>query len=135
MALGALGAADCSGNPLGRQVTGDVNGTMAARVGARNEVMCANAAAAGYDSIKFVRHTCNMMYGQCRDASKPALNYWNIEVVSTRLVGFHPCGSSDGVSPLIRSGWQGSDACSCNNSRAFINCAEVPPAGRVAKQH
>ena len=98
--------------------------------------MCANAAAAGYDSLQFVRHTCGMMYGQCRDASEPALNYFNVEVVATKLVGFHPCGSSDGVSPLIRSGWKGRGACSCNNSQVggFINCAEVPPSGLVTKQ-
>lgn len=37
----------------------------------RNEAMCANASAAGYDSIQFVRHTCKMMYGDCLNESIP----------------------------------------------------------------
>lgn len=107
-----------------------------ASIGARNEVMCANASLAGYDSIQFVRHTCNMMYGQCRNASLPGLNYFNIEIVSTKLVGFHPCATSSGTSPLIRSGWKGGRACTCNTSSSidFLNCKEVVPSGQMKKQ-
>ena len=96
--------------------------------------MCANASLAGYDSIQFVRHTCSMMYGQCRDAAVPGLNYFNVEIVSTKLIGFHSCNTATGSSPLIRSGWKGSRACTCSNSIDFLNCAEIPISGRMRKQ-
>lgn len=102
--------------------------------GARNEAMCESAAAAGYDTIQFVRHTCSMMYGQCRNASEPALDFFNIEIVATRLVGYHACASSTGSSPLIRSGWRGVRPCNCNNSIDFLNCLEVAPSGRATRQ-
>ena len=111
-----------------------VNGTAGrGAIGRRNEAMCANASAAGFDSIQFVRHTCNMMYGQCRNASSAGLNYFNIEVVSTKLVGIHACAIASGESPLIRSGWKGAHTCTCNNSIDFLNCEEVLPSQRATK--
>ncbi|KAL1528808.1 hypothetical protein AB1Y20_010132 [Prymnesium parvum] len=109
-------------------------GTMGVQdLGLRNEAMCANASLAGYDSIQFVRHTCDMMYGQCRNASSLELNFFNVEIVSTKLVGLHSC-TSNGSTPLIRSGWKGARPCTCDNSRSFLNCAEVSASTRVEKQ-
>ena len=58
---------------------------------------------------------------------KAVINY---ELVSTRLVGATACASADGRSPMIRSGWNASKNCTCDNkASAFINCEEVqhPP--------
>ena len=98
---------------------------------ARNEALCANASAAGYDSVQFVRHTCPMMFGDCLDTNNTNLTYFNLEVVSTRLVGIHPCASADGASPLLRTGWprapETSGPCTCdNNASEHLHCAEVP---------
>ena len=97
---------------------------------ARNEAMSANASAAGYDSIQFVRHTCPMMYPACLNTSLPDLTYFNLEVVITSLEGIHPCASASGSSPRLRTGWpqavgQGA-TCTCNNSAGdHLHCAEV----------
>tara|TARA_B100000780_G_scaffold176004_1_gene123308 strand:- start:39 stop:635 length:597 start_codon:yes stop_codon:yes gene_type:complete len=95
----------------------------------RNEAMSANASAAGYDSIQFVRHTCPMMYKGCLNTSLPDLTYFNREVVVTSLQGIHTCASADGSSPLLRTGWPqaGKGAtCTCNNSAGdHLHCAEV----------
>ena len=72
---------------------------------ARNEAMSANASAAGYDSLQFVRHTCPMMYKACLNTSLPDLTYFNLEVVITSLQGIHACASVSGSSPLLRTGW------------------------------
>lgn len=103
----------------------------------RNERMCANASAAGYDTIQFVAHTCGMMYAApgCLNTSDPTQQprLFNLEIVATKLIGFHPCASADGRSAGVRSGWGGVKACSCNNSRGlFLHCEEVPAsAARV----
>ena len=100
---------------------------------ARNEAMCANASAAGYDTLQFVRHTCMMMYSDCLNMSTPNLTYFNLEVVSTKLVGIYPCASPDGKTPLLRTGWpqeaDGGAPCTCdNNVSMHLHCAEVPPS-------
>ena len=86
-----------------------------------NEWMCVLAARQGYDSIQFLV-----------DPSVPRDCGWNkhylnlgYEIVSTRLVGKHACASESGMSPLIRSGWQGSNNCTCDNNIPRLNCAEV----------
>jgi len=99
----------------------------------RNEAMCANASAAGYDSIQFVAHTCAMMYSDCLNRSVPGLTYFNVEIVSTQLVGWHACASAGGDSPLLRAGWRGSAPCSCNNSLEFLNCEEAPLSTRATR--
>lgn len=96
----------------------------------RNEALCANASAAGYDSVQFVRHTCPMMYRDCLDTNSTNLAYFNREVVSTRLVGVHACASADGASPLLRTGWPSvpemTGPCTCdNNASEHLHCAEV----------
>jgi len=103
----------------------------------RNEAMCANASAAGYDSIQFVRHTCKKMYRDCLNESIPTLTYFNVEIVSTKLQGIHACASANGTSPLLSTGWPQtaaetpglydvSGACTCdNNASAHLHCAEL----------
>lgn len=98
--------------------------------GACNEALCARAAAAGYDTLQFVRHTCKMMYGACLDRSKRNLNYFNHEIVATGLQGIFACASANGSTPLLQTGWPqaGSGApCTCvNNASDQLHCAEVP---------
>ena len=97
----------------------------------RNEAMCRNASMAGWDTLQFTQHTCGMMYGDCLNTSLPSLTYFNRELVSTHLIGIHPCASEAGNSSLLRTGWPmvagGGAPCTCNNSaREHLHCAEVP---------
>ena len=66
-------------------------------------------------------------------AVKANMNY---ELVSTKLQGMYPCGSADGRSPLIKSGWMGDRPCTCNNTAApTLNLyCEESPATRVFVQ-
>ena len=70
------------------------------------------------------------MYRACLNKSLANLTYFNLEVVSTTLVGIHPCASATGASPLLRTGWPQAGrggVCTCNNSAAnHLHCAEVP---------
>ena len=100
----------------------------------RNEAMSAAARAEGYDTIQFTRHTCPPMYGGCINQTlAPTLRYFNLEIVSTKLTGVHPCASADGRSPLITTGWRGAGGpCTCdNNASAFLHCDEVPFSARL----
>jgi len=98
---------------------------------ARNEAMCANASAAGLDSLQFIGHSCKMMYGLCLNGSR-APTLYNIEIVSTALVGVYPCASDDGRSTRVRTGWRGANTCTCNNSASsFLHCQEVEPSTRA----
>ena len=99
----------------------------------RNQAMISMALRAGYDSIQFLSHTCAMMYEDCLDRSLLNLTYFNLEVVSTHLVGIYACGSEGGSSPLLRTGWpqgvdgRGSTPCTCDNSKSnHLHCSEVP---------
>lgn len=108
--------------------SGSVNATC--KMGSCNEALCARAREAGYDTLQFVRHTCEMMYGDCLNLTSPTLRYFNHEVVHVRLVGIFPCASANGSSQLLQSGWPqaGRGApCSCdNNASDHLHCAEVP---------
>ena len=92
--------------------------------------MCANASAAGLDSLQFVRHTCPMMYDDCLNTSLANLTYFNLEVVATRLVGIHACASANDTTPLLRTGWPHAGEareCTCdNNASEHLHCSEVP---------
>ena len=74
-----------------------------------------------------------MMYSDCLNRSVPGLTYFNVEIVSTQLVGWHACASAGGDSPLLRAGWRGSAPCSCNNSLEFLNCEEAPLSTRATR--
>ena len=80
--------------------------------------MCKKAANNGYNSIVFRAHKC----GNCNSISK-TMNY---EIVMTELVGKYTCCSKSGQDDRIRSGWNGANACNCDNSKSHINCAGVP---------
>jgi hypothetical protein len=97
--------------------------------GERNQAMVRQALDAGLDSIQFLRHTCQMMYRDCLNTSLPNLTFFNLEVVSTRLVGIFACASANGTSPLLRTGWppHADRPCTCNNSASeHLHCREVP---------
>ena len=98
-------------------------------MGACNEALCQRAAAAGFDSLQFVRHTCQMMYGDCLNATASNLRYWNHEVVHVRLQGIYTCASANGSTPLLQTGWPhaGRGApCTCNNNAStHLHCSEV----------
>lgn len=105
-------------------------GTGRAAKFARNEALVANASAAGYDSIQFIKHTCEMMYGDCLNTSRRMLTFFNRELVSTRLVGIHACASANGTSPLLATGWPHAGRarpCTCDNAASeHLHCLEVP---------
>lgn len=88
-----------------------------------NEDMSAKAAAAGYDSVQFLAHS-DCEFKQCRTNKGTAtLNY---EIVATKLKGMYSCTSQSGTSSLVRSGWQGANSCTCDNSQNDVNCKGVP---------
>ena len=89
---------------------------------ADNPKMAAAAKTAGYDTVQFLQHS-DCEFKQCNKHT-PYLNY---EFVSTQLVGKYSCGSSDGNSPLLRTGWQGANACKCDNKKQnSLNCDGIP---------
>ena len=76
-----------------------------------------------YDSVQFLAHS-DCEFKQCRTHKGTAtLNY---EIVSTKLKGMYSCTSSSGTSPLVRSGWQGANTCTCDNAQNNVNCKGVP---------
>jgi len=88
-----------------------------------NEDMSAKAAAAGYDSVQFLAHS-DCEFKACRTHKGTAT--MNFEIVATKLKGMYSCTSSSGTSDLIRSGWQGANTCTCDNSQNNLNCKSVP---------
>ena len=100
--------------------------TVGLNVTTLQECMCHLAAAQGYDTIQMTKAAPQMCpYGKNWTTSAN-MNY---ELVSTRLQGKFACASEDGLSPLIRTGWKGNRACTCNNTNSHtknLNCAEVP---------
>ena len=94
---------------------------MNSAIGADSEVplFSEKAAAAGYDSIQFLHSEPS---APCSHLTGVNMNY---ELVSTKLIGAHACGSPDGDSTLIRSGWKGAKKCTCDNTLGHINCQEV----------
>ena len=98
-----------------------------------NECMCAVAADAGFDSIQMLASAPQSCSYSSSAAVKANMNY---ELVSTKLQGMYPCGSADGRSPLIKSGWMGDRPCTCNNTAApTLNLyCEESPATRVFVQ-
>ena len=96
-------------------------------IAADNELLCATAAANGYDSIEFVHWIDHVNY-PCDTANtgRPALETMGVEIVATRLVGTYACGDANGAPDTIRRGWQASQPCKCDNSYQFLNCDGVP---------
>ena len=62
----------------------------------------------GYDSIQYLNHT-DMRCGNTA-----------IEIVDLNGVGAYPCGNKKKIN--IRSGWNGSKKCICDNKKQSLNC-------------
>lgn len=92
-----------------------------------NEELSKAAAGQEYDSVQFLAHTDHVNY-QCdtKNTGNKGLDYMGIEILGAKLVGTYPCGSAAGAPSVIRAGWQGSRACTCDNSKQYINCQGVP---------
>jgi len=97
-----------------------------------NQDMCSKAAAAGYDSVQFTAHVDHVNYPcDTVNTGNPYLEYMGLEIVGVRLVGKYACGQSSGAPSSIRSGWQAVNQCTCDNSRPFLNCNEVPATAEM----
>jgi hypothetical protein len=87
--------------------------------GDRNQQMCVNAVAAGYDSVQFVKHKDAINY-PC--AKSIGASWMNIEIVAVKLVGTYACGQAVGTPASLRSGWRGTRPCKCDPSNPNTNC-------------
>lgn len=84
-----------------------------------NQKMCQAAAAAGYDSVQFIKHVDAVNY-PC--AAGIGLPFLNIEIVAVKLVGTYSCGQAQGTAPALRAGWNGDKPCKCDPNNPNTNC-------------
>ena len=96
--------------------------------GDRNQQMCVNAVAAGYDSVQFVKHKDAVNY-PC--AKSIGASWMNIEIVAVKLVGTYACGQSAGTPASLRSGWRGTRPCKCDPSNPNTNCVFTDKQGAL----
>lgn len=84
--------------------------------------MAQNAAAAGYDSIQFIRGD-NMSHPCCQRIGLAA-QCFGLEFVATRLTGVYACGAPNGSSHAFRAGWNATRRCHCteHTREKFVNC-------------
>merc|ERR1712070_618591 len=92
-----------------------------------NEQLSKAAAGKGFDSLQFLAHMDHVSY-QCdtKNTGKSGLAYMGVELVAVKLVGKYACGAPAGVPATIRAGWAASRACTCDNSKQYLNCHDVP---------
>jgi hypothetical protein len=92
-----------------------------------NEQVSQAAATQGYDSIQFLAHVDHTNYPcDTGNTGTAGLSYMGMEILGTKLVGTYSCTFSGGAPDVIKSGWQASKACTCDNSKKFLNCQGVP---------
>jgi len=84
-----------------------------------NEKMCQAAAAAGYDSVQFIRHVDGVNY-PC--AAGIGANWMNMEIVAVKLIGTYSCGQAQGTASALRAGWNGEKPCRCDATNPNTNC-------------
>jgi hypothetical protein len=84
-----------------------------------NEKMCQAAAAAGYDSVQFIRHVDGVNY-PC--AAGIGANWMNMEIVAVKLIGTYSCGQAQGTASAFRAGWNGERPCRCDATNPNTNC-------------
>jgi hypothetical protein len=99
----------------------------AIKSGDANEEVSKAAVADGYDSIQFLAHVDHVNY-QCdsHNTGHAGLAYMGVEIVAVKFVGTFACGSSSGAPSNVRSGWEASRQCHCDNSKQILNCKGVP---------
>jgi hypothetical protein len=92
-----------------------------------NEELSKAAAATGVDSIQFLAHVDHVNY-QCdtHNTGNAGLDYMGLEILAVKLVGKYSCGTPAGAPSSIRTGWQASKPCHCDNKHEFLNCKGVP---------
>jgi len=91
-----------------------------------NEEMCKLARKKGFESVQFLKHVDHVNY-QCdtKNTGTAGLQYMGLEIVAAKLVGKYACATSIGAPPSVRSGWEASKACRCDNKKQFLNCQGV----------
>jgi len=99
--------------------------------GDKNEEMSKKAAAAGYDTVQFMKHQDDVNY-PCDP--KDHLLYMNFEIVGVKMVGTYACGSQSGTG-VLRTGWEASKPCTCVNTQSFTNCKGVPTQSSNSTLH
>lgn len=104
------------------------------KAGDLNEELSKAAAAQGYDSVQFLAHVDHVNY-QCdtQNTGQAGLNYMGVEIVGVKLVGLYPCGTPAGAPAVIKAGWQGAKACTCDSKQQFLNCQGVPALSYSSK--
>jgi len=92
-----------------------------------NEELSKAAAAQSYDSIQFLAHVDDVNY-QCdsHNTGKVGLDYMGMEILAVKLVGSYSCGTPAGAPSSVKTGWQASKPCQCDNKHEFLNCNGVP---------
>jgi len=92
-----------------------------------NEEMSKAAASQGYDSIQFLKHVDHVSY-QCdtENTGKAGLEYMGLEIVGVKLVGLYACATQAGAPSTIKAGWEASKACTCDDTKQYLNCQGVP---------
>jgi len=89
-----------------------------------NEDMSKAAAAAGYDSVQFVRHKDHVNYPcDTGNTGNPGFPYLAVEIVGVKLKGTGACAKTKGQ---LRSGWKASQPCTCQGHKTYLNCKEMP---------
>ena len=92
-----------------------------------NSAMSLAAAKAGYDSVQFLAHVDHVNYPcDTGNTGKAGFNYLGLEIVAVKMIGTYACGSSAGAPSPLRRGWAAASACSCDNSKQFLNCNGTP---------
>ena len=93
-----------------------------------NEDMCQKAAAAGYDTVQFIKHVDAVNY-PC--AAGIGASWMNMEIVAVKLVGTYSCGQAQGTAAALRAGWNGDKACKCDPNNPNTNCALTDAAEKL----
>jgi len=102
--------------------------------GDMNERVSQAAASQGFDSLQFLAHVDHTSY-TCDTANtgNSGLDYMGVEIIGVKLVGTYACTVSNGAPSVIKSGWQASKACQCDDSKGFLNCQGVPESHLTAR--
>ena len=93
-----------------------------------NEDMCQKAAAAGYDTVQFIKHVDAVNY-PC--AAGIGASWMNMEIVAVKLVGTYSCGQAQGTAAALRAGWNGDKACKCDPNNPNTNSALTDAAEKL----
>jgi hypothetical protein len=92
-----------------------------------NSAMSLAAANAGFDSVQLLAHVDHVNYPcDSHNTGRAGFSYMGLEIVAVKMVGTYACGGSAGAPSSIKRGWAAADACSCDNTKQFLNCKGTP---------